>query len=97
MYCSYGVLRQTPELIINQFYLFYLTVGQKNVLRKISCQGCRVISTHFLIRKELFGERVFEHLGCAVKYLEGNTGHAVQQLNDAVNRFDCSKSLIQSY
>lgn len=97
MYCSCGVLRQMPESNINQFYLFYLTVGQKTVLGKISCQGCRVISADFLVRRELFGERGFEHLGCAVKYLEGNTGHAVQQLNDAVSRFDCSKSLIQSY
>lgn len=49
MYCFYGVLRQTSESNINQFYLFHLTVGQKNVLDKISCQGCGVISADYLV------------------------------------------------
>lgn len=49
MYCSHGDLRQMSESNINQFYLFYLTVGQKNVLDKIFCQDCGVINADYLV------------------------------------------------
>lgn len=50
MYCSYAVLRQMSESNINQFNLFCLTVGHKNIqIGKISWQGCGVLSADYLV------------------------------------------------